>query len=125
MSELYLPVEVDMHFKYVCKKCSDNYWINKKEAYTHGFKIVCYCGNIINTQPLTDIKVTYKKSNLKIVKAKQQPIPAPGPAPVLEAYRLLRNLGHSTKSLNNDLMALYKAGFQTKGELVKQFLSEQ
>lgn len=124
MSELHLPVEVDMHFKYVCPKCGDTYWISKTEAKTSGFKIVCFCGYIINTQPLCDIKVTYKKSKGTLAGPKI-PVKSPGPLPVLEAYKLLRNLGHTDKLLHNNLMGLYAAGFNTKPELVKQYLSEQ
>lgn len=118
-----LPIDADVHFKYNCNDCDDEYWISKKEACTPGFKIVCFCGKVIHVQTLRGIKITYQQSNIRIVDNK--PVAAPGPSPVLEAYKTIRNLGYKHKDLHNYLSRWYTEGVKTKTDLVKQFLSEQ
>lgn len=118
-----LPIDADVHFKYECTSCGDEYWISKKEACTSGFKIVCFCGKVIHIQTLRGIKIIYQQSNIKVVDNK--PVLSPGPSPVLEAYKTIRNLGYANKNLHDYLSRCYEDGIKTKTDLVKQFLSEQ
>jgi ribosomal protein L24 len=71
-----LPQGYHVDFKYVCPKCESDHWTTQEEARVKGFKIVCYCGKVMEIEP-----VTVSKVNIRKVDNKPASTPKPKPAP--------------------------------------------
>jgi DNA-directed RNA polymerase subunit RPC12/RpoP len=54
------PIDRDVHFKYLCRKCGQEHWLSLKEASTEDYKIVCFCDHVFGVRPIADIRIKYK-----------------------------------------------------------------
>tara|TARA_B100001778_G_C18125212_1_gene422462 strand:- start:149 stop:532 length:384 start_codon:yes stop_codon:yes gene_type:complete len=52
----------EISFNYICDECGANHLAYLREVKIEGFRIVCYCDNIIYPEIVSDIKIIYKKS---------------------------------------------------------------
>lgn len=60
-------------FQYICQECGCSHWLFLREIKTEGFKVVCYCDNIIRPEKVSDIDIIYEKKS----KAKKKKIKTP------------------------------------------------
>lgn len=56
------PIEIDVHFKYRCTKCSVDHWISLNQAKTKNYKIVCDCGGVFKPKTIKKISILYKET---------------------------------------------------------------
>lgn len=72
------PIDIDVHFKYRCPKCSSEHWLSLNEARTKNFKIVCDCKKIFYPKKIAKLQIVYsskKPKKEKIVKSFIEPEP--------------------------------------------------
>lgn len=122
---MQLPNKVDVNFQYLCPKCGDTYWLSAKEVKTPGFKIVCFCGNVMNIQPLSNLKVKYSKNNVTTIPVEGAIKQVyPGESFVDEAFRTLRQLGYKEIKLKERLQQINEKNSQvwSTSELVREYI---
>lgn len=127
-----LPQGYHVDFKYVCPKCESDHWTTQEEARVKGFKIVCYCGKVMEIEPIIVSKV-----NIKKVDAKPTSTPKPAPAHKSKAPKDsdtvdmvivnvadgLVNLGYKKGEAKKLCIQLYKDGM-TEEQLLQEILSK-
>jgi uncharacterized protein YaaW (UPF0174 family) len=58
-----IPIDHDIHLKYICPKCGNIHWLSWNESKTKNFKIVCDCGQVLKVKRVESFKIQYYKQH--------------------------------------------------------------
>lgn len=59
------PSGLSTNLIYRCSRCNSEHWVSANSAKVVGYMIVCDCGEVFKTRPISDIKIVYKKKKKK------------------------------------------------------------
>lgn len=63
--QIIKPSGLSTNLIYRCSKCNSEHWVSSNSAKVVGYMIVCDCGEVFKTKPISDIKILYKKKKRK------------------------------------------------------------
>lgn len=125
-----VPVDYDIHFKYVCPdhRCGIQHWKSLREVATKNFKIVCDCGLVIKPKRVKSLTINYAEVT-KSPDQTQDKIPEKTTEQAInidllnKATSVLIGYGFTKEESNNLLIDSYnKNPTQDIGTLIKNTL---